>query len=263
MANADYKYELIAEDGKHELSITEKTEAVPRKHLGNVHEILDEELAPIAFDNNYNLLYNKPRIPSFTSSQLTYLKDTLPAAITFDRYGQPFLASDKRLGFNLKDSKDSPDIFRLPSKQALIYPHIKNGTPVFGFYVNETDSTKDTFAFLNILYDRASSGVTFKSWDNASLMLAYYTGNTVTNASILENAVNIIDSNTSRGVHEKIFTFCCKPEYEGTDSKVVKFISGNVECESVILKSSTPGSTKKFKITVDDTGTLSATEVTE
>lgn len=67
MANADYKYELIAEDGKHELSITEKTEAVPRKHLGNVYKILDEELAPIAFDNNYDLLYNKPRIPSFTA----------------------------------------------------------------------------------------------------------------------------------------------------------------------------------------------------
>ena len=32
----------------------------------------------------------------------------------------------------------------------------------------------------------------------------------------------------------------------------------NKEC---ILKSTTPGSTKKFKITVDDTGTLTTTEV--
>lgn len=32
--------------------------------------------------------------------------------------------------------------------------------------------------------------------------------------------------------------------------------------EDVIIASSTEGSTKKFKITVDDTGTLSATEVT-
>ena len=31
---------------------------------------------------------------------------------------------------------------------------------------------------------------------------------------------------------------------------------------SVIVKSSTPDSTKKFKITVDDSGTISATEVT-
>lgn len=263
MAIQYYTYLLFANDGEHELSITEKAEVIPRKYLSNMYEILHEELAPVAFDNNYDSLYNKPRIPSFTSSQLNYLKNTLPAAITFDSYGQPFLASGKRLGFNLKDSKDSPDIFILSSKQALIYPHIKNGTPVFGFYVNETDSTEDTFAFLNILYDRASAGITFKSHRNASLMLSYHTGNTITNQSILENAVNIVDSNISRGVHEKIFTFCCKPEYEGTGSKVVKFISGNVECESIILKSSTAGSTKKFKITVDDTGTLSATEVTD
>ena len=33
--------------------------------------------------------------------------------------------------------------------------------------------------------------------------------------------------------------------------------------KDISLASSTPSSTKKFKITVDDTGTISATEVTE
>ena len=40
------------------------------------------------------------------------------------------------------------------------------------------------------------------------------------------------------------------------------FSGRDVSAESVILNSSTSGSTKKFKITVDDTGTLAATEVT-
>lgn len=35
----------------------------------------------------------------------------------------------------------------------------------------------------------------------------------------------------------------------------------NLQGDEVIIASSTPGSTKRFKITVDDTGTLSATEV--
>lgn len=35
------------------------------------------------------------------------------------------------------------------------------------------------------------------------------------------------------------------------------------DISDVILNSSTPGSTKKFRITVDDTGTLKATEVTD
>lgn len=36
---------------------------------------------------------------------------------------------------------------------------------------------------------------------------------------------------------------------------------GDVECRAIILKSSTAGSTKRFKITVDDSGTIKATEV--
>lgn len=38
--------------------------------------------------------------------------------------------------------------------------------------------------------------------------------------------------------------------------------AGYVEGTALILKSTTAGSTKRFRITVDDTGTLSATEVT-
>ena len=41
------------------------------------------------------------------------------------------------------------------------------------------------------------------------------------------------------------------------------FSGRDVSAASVILNSSTSGSTKKFKITVDDTGTLKATEVTD
>lgn len=39
--------------------------------------------------------------------------------------------------------------------------------------------------------------------------------------------------------------------------------AGTVEGAAMIVKSSTPGSTKRFKITVDDSGTISATEITE
>jgi hypothetical protein len=39
--------------------------------------------------------------------------------------------------------------------------------------------------------------------------------------------------------------------------------AGHVEATHIILKSSTEGSTKRFKVTVDDSGTISATEITE
>ena len=47
-------------------------------------------------------------------------------------------------------------------------------------------------------------------------------------------------------------------EVRGRINKLERIISDN----SIIINSSTPDSTKKFKITVDDTGTISATEVT-
>ena len=40
------------------------------------------------------------------------------------------------------------------------------------------------------------------------------------------------------------------------------WFAGTVEGAALIIPSSTSGSTKKFKITVDDSGTISATEVT-
>ena len=41
-----------------------------------------------------------------------------------------------------------------------------------------------------------------------------------------------------------------------------EFLPNIIEIDSIIIKSSTPDSTKKFKITVNDSGTISATEVT-
>ena len=38
------------------------------------------------------------------------------------------------------------------------------------------------------------------------------------------------------------------------------FYSGSVEADAVILRSTTAGSSKKFKLTVDDSGTLTVTE---
>ena len=52
------------------------------------------------------------------------------------------------------------------------------------------------------------------------------------------------------------FTGSVTGSYDGSEALTVEIP------ETFILHSSTAGSTKKFKITVDDSGTLSATEVT-
>lgn len=52
--------------------------------------------------------------------------------------------------------------------------------------------------------------------------------------------------------------------YRYVPASIVKIPKEYVEGmeEGMVINSSTPDSTKKFKITVDDTGTISATEVT-
>ena len=53
------------------------------------------------------------------------------------------------------------------------------------------------------------------------------------------------------------FTGAVTGSYDGSEALAVEIP------ETFILRSSTANSTKQFKITVDDTGTLSATEMTE
>ena len=54
------------------------------------------------------------------------------------------------------------------------------------------------------------------------------------------------------------FTGAVSGSYDGSSAKTIEIPSGGGE---VIIASSTAGSTKKFKITVDDSGTIAATEV--
>ena len=68
-----------------------------------------------------------------------------------------------------------------------------------------------------------------------------------------EKYAHIVGNGTSDTARSNAHTL----DWEGN-----AWYAGTVEGSAMIVKSSTPGSTKKFKITVDDTGTISATEVT-
>ena len=63
------------------------------------------------------------------------------------------------------------------------------------------------------------------------------------------------------GIGEKGSSFTAKTQYISL-SESTGFVFEYTSPKETILRSSTSGSTKKFKITVDDTGTLKATEVT-
>ena len=57
------------------------------------------------------------------------------------------------------------------------------------------------------------------------------------------------------------FTGAVSETYDGSSAKTIEIPSGGGGAHEVIIASSTAGSTKKFKITVDDNGTITATEI--
>ena len=78
---------------------------------------------------------------------------------------------------------------------------------------------------------------------------------------IINNKVNIRPSVVRGGVGKTDPLFSVNAN--GTKSKNFDVLgNGEAVAPALILYSSTPNSTKKFRITVDDTGTISANEVT-
>ena len=65
----------------------------------------------------------------------------------------------------------------------------------------------------------------------------------------------------SNQTFKKIIRYVNTPEEE-YDAATKGYVDGKISDTEIFLQSSTAGSTKKFRITVDDSGTISATEVT-
>lgn len=74
-----------------------------------------------------------------------------------------------------------------------------------------------------------------------------------TDGTVKGKYLNIVGNGLSEAQHSNAYTL----DWDGNG-----WFAGTVEGTALILKSSTSGSTKRFKITVNDSGTLTATEIT-
>ena len=100
-----------------------------------------------------------------------------------------------------------------------------------------------------------------RSFDRASLPNSVVMGDVVTTIAVYREKIGIHSGTVSSGVGSTDVLFQVRPD--GTKSKAFDVLgNGEAVTQALILYSSTANSTKKFRITVDDSGTLSATEVT-
>lgn len=135
-----------------------------------------------------------------------------------------------------------------------------------------TDPTGVSVAYLtvNILngesYQIAQNSEGLFNLDDRKLSQAYFpvykrTGEKNPSIRIKDNQLNIVPSTDSGGVGSTDVLFQVQPN--GTKSKAFDVLgNGEAVAPALILYSSTAGSTKQFRITVDDSGTLTATEAT-
>lgn len=103
-----------------------------------------------------------------------------------------------------------------------------------------------------------------KNYKKVSLSIASVIGGIISTAKLEldENMATVWPRFFSSGNSstDTIFKVKKNGSKSGMDFEVLG--DGSIKTNYVIIGSSTPNSTKKFKITVDDTGTISATEVT-
>lgn len=157
-----------------------------------------------------------------------------------------------------------------------------NGEAVFiswwSVYIHEfsvstaTDSTGASVVYLTLhipngeIYEIAQNSEGLFSLGDRKLLRANFpaykaTGEKNPDIGIMNNKVNIFPSEVGVGVGTTDTLFSVNAN--GTKSKNFDVLgSGEAVAPAFILYSSTPNSTKKFRITVDDSGTISANEVT-
>lgn len=135
-----------------------------------------------------------------------------------------------------------------------------------------TDSTGASVVYLTVYtpngesYEIAQNSEGLFKLGDRKLSIAYFpvyniTGEKNPNIIIKNNQLNIAPFTSSDGVGTTDILFSVEPD--GTKSKDFDVLgNGEAVAPALILYSSTANSTKKFKITVDDSGTLTATEVT-
>lgn len=159
---------------------------------------------------------------------------------------------------------------------------LSNGEAVFiswgSVYIHEfsistaTDSTGTSVVYLDLhipngeIYEIAQNSEGLFSLGDRKLLRANfpaYTANGEKNPDIgiINNKVNIFPSEVRAGVGTTNILFSVNAN--GTKSKNFDVLgNGEAVTPALILYSSTPNSTKKFRITVDDSGTISTKEVT-
>lgn len=119
-------------------------------------------------------------------------------------------------------------------------------------YVMETPHNTNRAVLEGLVDTAVEESQVQADWDQNDTSASDY----IKNKPTIDTALS---STSENAVQNKVV----KTAIEEVQNTVKEYIGGKVSDKELILFSSTESSTKKFKITVNDSGTISAKEVTE
>jgi hypothetical protein len=229
----------------------------PRQHVQGTYNIVPENYAP-----------NVSHISDYIHIVGNGSSDTERSnAHTLDGYGNAWFAGDVYVGSTSGTNKDEGSVKLATEK----YVDNKPGEIVTGktFTINGESITAGTGAEVfneynyNIATGTYSHAEGYKTTASGSEAHAEGFGTIASgryqhvqgkfNIEDIENKyAHIVGNGTASNMLSNAHTL----DWEGN-----AWYAGTVETKAIILNSSTPGSTKKFKVTVDDSGTLTVVEL--
>lgn len=235
-------------------------QTVDKKKVTIPEEYVDLQLANVAYSGNYNDLQSKPAIPTVPNKIVQSVNGISPdtngnvkVEITdvqkenyILRIGEP-----KYAGYGFAILTANGNTAQMNYANSGIYGI--NGLSILdGNSQSRFGSSAQNCILITPSNGSVASDISIKKSDGTNMVIS--------SDGIIDPSTKVLKVSPS-SMSPSIIRYVKTPE-EDTDATNKAYVDAKISDKEIILASSTAGSTKKFKITVDNTGTLSATEVT-
>ena len=214
------------------------------------------------------IFYNQGQwVVASTESATEYVIGIKAVTIPIVTLDEKYLPKASEEGYGIIKTSDIVSAYNFPSRA----PHDQMVDAIAAFKTGNASIVWDGQKVINASYNSSNDTIAVKFADEPLEFLTYTNNNGLYVRTLGSPTYREVQVSQLRIVNENDKNVYTVLSAEGESSNVTLNVKAHrisilglcgISETEMILKSSTSGSTKKFKITVDDSGTICATEVT-